>query len=85
MITSRLKSHVVGSLALSLVNQFLGCMSAALGLFLKTTGKWHLILNLSSPEGHRVNDGIPKPAFSVQHVTVDVFIADIMAMARELS
>ena len=85
MVISRLKSHAVGSLALSLINQFLGCMSAALGLFLKTTSKWHLILNLSSPEGHRVDDGIPKPPFSVQHVTVDAFIADIMAMARELS
>lgn len=48
-------------------------------------GKSHLILNLSSLEGHRVNDGILKPPFSVQHVTVDAFIADIMAVARELS
>lgn len=44
-------------------------------------GKSHLILNLSSPEGHRVNDGILKPPFSVQQVTVHALIADIMAVA----
>jgi len=31
-------------------------------------GKWHLILDLSSPEGKTVNDGIPKPPFTVQYV-----------------
>ena len=29
-------------------------------------GKWRLILDLSSPAGHSVNDGIPKESFSVQ-------------------
>ena len=28
-------------------------------------GKWCLILNLSSPDGHSVNNGIPKTPFSV--------------------
>ena len=37
-------------------------------------GQWRLILDLSSPEGHSVNDGIPKPLFSVHYVTVDSFI-----------
>ena len=45
-------------------------------------GKWRLILDLSSPEGHSVNDGIPKPPFSVQYVTVDSFIEGIMAKGR---
>ena len=45
-------------------------------------GKWRLILDLSSPEGHSVNDGIPKPPFSVQYVTVDSFIEDIMDRGR---
>ena len=45
-------------------------------------GKWRLILDLSSPEGHSVNDGIPKPPFSVQYVTVDSFIEGIMARGR---
>ena len=47
-------------------------------------GKWRLILGLSSPEGHNVNDGIPKPPFSVQYVTVDSFIEGIKALAEEL-
>ena len=38
-------------------------------------GKWHLILDLSSPDGHSVNDGTPKSPFSIQYVTVDAFIA----------
>ena len=45
-------------------------------------GKWRLILDLSSPEGHSANDGIPKPPFSVQYVTVDSFIEGIMARGR---
>ena len=42
-------------------------------------GKWRLILDLSSPVGHSVNDGIPKSPFSIQYVTVDAFIDGIMA------
>lgn len=45
-------------------------------------GKWHLILDLSSPEGHSVNDGIPKAAFTVQYVSVDAFIDGIMTLGR---
>ena len=44
--------------------------------------KWHLILDLSSPEGHSVNDGIPKTPFSVQYITVDAFIEGIMARGQ---
>ena len=42
-------------------------------------GKWRLILDLSSPDGQSVNDGIPKSPFSIQYVTVDAFIDGIMA------
>ena len=45
-------------------------------------GQWRLILDLSSPEGHSVNDGIPKPLFSVHYVTVDSFIEGIMAWGQ---
>ena len=45
-------------------------------------GQWRLILDLSSQEGHSVNDGIPKPLFSVHYVTVDSFIEGIMARGR---
>ena len=45
-------------------------------------GKWRLILDLSSPVGHSVNDGIPKPPFTVQYVSVNAVIAGIMAQGR---
>ena len=45
-------------------------------------GKWRLILALSPPEGHSVNDGIPKTPFSVQYITVDTFIEGIMARGQ---
>ena len=45
-------------------------------------GQWRLILDLSSPKGHSVNNGIPKPLFSVHYVTVDSFIDSIMVRGR---
>ena len=39
-------------------------------------------MDLSSPEGHSVNVGIPKPPFSVKYVTVYSFIEGIMARGR---
>ena len=45
-------------------------------------GKWRLILDLSSPEGQSVNDGIPKPPFRVEYVSVDAFIDGIMTLGR---
>ena len=48
-------------------------------------GKWCLILDLSSPDGHSVNDGIPKAPFSIQYVTVDSFINGIMPRGRGTS
>ena len=34
-------------------------------------GKWRLILDVSSPLGHSVNDGIPSDPYSLKYVTVD--------------
>lgn len=45
-------------------------------------GKWRLILDLSSPEGQCVNDGIPKPPFTVQYISVDDFINGIMTLGQ---
>ena len=45
-------------------------------------GKWRLILDLSPPEGHIVNNGIPKPPFTVQYVSVDTLIDGIMSLGR---
>ena len=37
----------------------------------KSPGKWRLIMDLSSPEGHSVNDGIPSAVCSLNYVTID--------------
>ena len=44
--------------------------------------KWRLILDLSLPEGHSINNGILKTPLSVQYVMVDSFIEGIMAQGR---
>ena len=36
-----------------------------------SSGKWRLIVDLSSPEGHSVNDGIDSELCSLKYVTVD--------------
>ena len=43
-------------------------------------GKWRLILNLFSPDGHSVNDGIRKDPFTVQYMKVDDTIDGIMLL-----
>ena len=35
-------------------------------------GKWRLIVDLSSPEGASVNDGVDKELFSLSYTSVDV-------------
>ena len=45
-------------------------------------GNWQLILDLSSPVGHSVNDGIPGESFSVQYMKVDDVIKGIMSLGR---
>ena len=45
-------------------------------------GKWRLILDLSSPAGHSVNDGIVGKDYSLQYMKVDDIIAGIMRLGR---
>ena len=45
-------------------------------------GKWRLILDLSSPAGHSVNDGIAGEDYSLQYMKVDDIIAGIMRLGR---
>ena len=45
-------------------------------------GKWRLILDLSSPLGQSVNDGILKEPFSVQYLRVDDVISGIMSFGQ---
>ena len=41
-------------------------------------GKWRLILDLSSPAGHSVNDGIAGEDYSLQYMKVDDIVAGMM-------
>lgn len=43
-------------------------------------GKWHLILDLSSPAGHSVNDGVPRDQFSLRYISVDDAISVLMEL-----
>ena len=42
-----------------------------------SSGKWRLIVDLSSPEGHSVNDGIDADLCSLKYVTVDDAVAAV--------
>ena len=44
--------------------------------------KWRLIVDLSSPEGHSVNDGISKELVSLHYVTVDEVMAHIAELGK---
>ena len=46
------------------------------------SGKWHLILDLSSPAGHSVNDGTAGEDYSLQYMKVDDIIAGIMRLGQ---
>ena len=46
------------------------------------TGKWRLIINLSHPKGHSVNDGIPKLLCLLKYVTFDEAIKGIIQHGR---
>lgn len=46
--------------------------TSSFGVIPKSTpGKWRLILDLSSPEGHSVNDGIDQDLCSLSYISVD--------------
>ena len=44
-------------------------------------GKWRLILDLSFPAGHSVNNGIPKDPYSLKYVTVDDTIRSLVDLS----
>ena len=44
--------------------------------------KWRLIVDLSSPEGHSVNDGISRDLSSLSYVSVDDVVAGIVQWGR---
>ncbi len=44
--------------------------------------KFRLILDLSAPEGHSVNDGISKDTSSLKYVSVDQVVEAILSLGR---
>ena len=53
---------------------FLSSLEEGLGTGLKPN-KWRLIVDLSAPEGHSINDGISKELASLSYVSVDDVVA----------
>ena len=45
-------------------------------------GKWRLIVDLSSPEGHSVNDGINREDFSLQYIKLDQIISMVHNLGK---
>lgn len=60
-------------------------MLAALGLFLNeaSLGKWCLIVDLSSPEGASVNDGIDPDEFTLHYIKLDQVIRVVSKLGVE--
>ena len=44
--------------------------------------KWRLIVDLSHPAGHSVNDGIPKDLCSLTYITVDMAIEQLVTLRK---
>ena len=44
--------------------------------------KWRLIIDLSTPEGHSVNDGISKELSSLSYLSVDKVMLEVLARGR---
>lgn len=47
-------------------------------------GKWRLILDLSSPRGHSVNDGISRELSSLQYTSVEQAVEHILRLGKAL-
>ena len=46
----------------------------------KSSGEWRLIVDLSSPDGRSVNDGIEESLFSLSYVSVEDAAQRILAL-----
>ena len=81
LYTELAKGHVAGPFSSPLLPHF---HISRFGVIPKKhqSGKWRLILDLSSPDGHSVNDGIRKDPFTVQYMKVDDIIDGIMSLGR---
>lgn len=52
------------------------------GILSKRNPENRVILDLSGPKGHSINDGIASKDYSLQYMKVDDIIAGIMQMGR---
>ena len=43
---------------------------------------WHLILDLSAPEGSSVNDGMPKELASLSYISIDSVVAEVLKKGK---
>eukprot|EP00731_Ephydatia_muelleri_P000990 Em0001g990a len=64
--------RVLGPFPSCLLHNF---RTPGLGVVLKKNGKWRMILHLSAPEGHSINDYISKDEFSLHYSTIDDAVA----------
>ena len=55
---------------------------AGLGVVPKKGGKWRMIMHLSAPRGHSINDAIPKERYSLQYSSVDDAVALLFQAGR---
>ena len=60
------------------------CHISPFGVFPKKfkPGKWRLIMDLSSPQGMSVNDGIDKDTCSLTYVTIDEIVKCMLRLGR---
>ena len=45
--------------------------ASPIGIIQKSIKKWRMIVDLSAPEGHSINDGIEKALCSISYISVD--------------
>ncbi len=61
---------------------FPSLVTSPLGVIPKKDGKWHLIMHLSFPDGHSINDGINIGDFPLKYVTVYDAVDMITSIGR---
>ena len=49
----------------------------------KKNGKWPVIMHLSAPPGHSVNDYIPREQFTLTHVAVDTAVRLLATLGKD--
>lgn len=56
--------------------------SAGIGVVPKKSGGHRLIVHLSAPQGSSINDGISSDEYSLQYVTVDDFVRQVVRLGK---